>query len=152
MPSEEVAALPAVKVTDGANDAAAGAAGKAGSFDAVDSGASPPASLPFSSSFALRAVDTSDKFVLKALDNSGEGPSPQLAATTVEGELDALAFAMGALWELAAESDVNQVRLARAARACGSRCDRDAAMRWRLSGGTRGAVARRRPPTRECRH
>ena len=66
-------------------------------------------SVPFSSAFTSRSVEDTDKFVLAALASGGEGRSPRVGPG-VEGELDALAFAMGALWELAAESDINQVR------------------------------------------
>ncbi len=71
---------------------------------------------PFSAAFAQRSVEETDKFVLQALVKGGDPPGPQLGIATVPGELDALSFAMGALWELAAESGVNQVR-ARAHRA-----------------------------------
>jgi hypothetical protein len=85
----------------------------------TDSSAPQGSTQPFASSFASRAVDDADKFVLLALDKAtGEGPSPRLGAggAAVPGELDALAFAMGALWELADASDVNQVRRSAARR------------------------------------
>jgi hypothetical protein len=108
-------------------------------------------SQPFASTFASRAVDDADKFVLLALDKaSGEGPSPRLGAGAVPGELDALAFAMGALWELADSSDVNQVSRAFRAHAdahlgaYGRRCTscRVAAPRLAARGG---GLAHKRP-------
>jgi hypothetical protein len=66
---------------------------------------------PHAPTFAQRSVEETDRFVLEALDKAGEageGTTPKGGA--VEGELDALAFAMGALWELAADCDVNQAR------------------------------------------
>ena len=99
-----------------------GAAGlpRVGSFGAVkegewgandDTDLSPLASQPFSAAFAQRSVEQTDVFVLKALGKGGDGlPGPQLDKQTVAGELDALSMVMGALWELAAESDVNQAR------------------------------------------
>ena len=86
---------------------AAGAGGGEASF-------SPTSGAPFSSAFAQRSVEETDRFVLEALVKGGDDPSPRLAANSAEGELDALAFAMGALSELAADDDVNQAR-ARAA-------------------------------------
>ena len=79
-----------------------------------DSGFSPTAGAPFSSAFAQRSVEETDRFVLEALGKSTDDPSPRLGGTA-DGELDALAFAMGALQELADEDDVNQVRAAMAA-------------------------------------
>ena len=82
-----------------------------------DASFSPTAGAPFSSAFAQRSVEETDRFVLEALGKSTDDPSPRLGGTA-DGELDALAFAMGALQELADEDDVNQVRAGRAA-TCG---------------------------------
>jgi hypothetical protein len=65
--------------------------------------------------FQFTAAD-GDGFVLKAL--GAERPQAP-GAKTVAGELDALAFAMGALWELAAENGENQARSRGAARSAG---------------------------------
>ena len=91
--------------------APAGKADSAAWSPAADAG-----SVPFSSAFTSRSVEDTDKFVLAALASGGEGRSPRVGPG-VEGELDALAFAMGALWELAAESDINQVRPRKRAKA-----------------------------------
>lgn len=88
----------------------------AGSAYAGDASFSPTAGAPFSSAFAQRSVEETDKFVLDALTKGGDDPSPRLGAHASDGELDALAFAMGALSELAADDDINQAR-ARCARA-----------------------------------
>jgi len=67
--------------------------------------AGPPAAPR--SAFAQKSVASADGFVLSKLAGHKEAPSQ----AAVPGELDALSLAMGALWELAAESDVNQARL-----------------------------------------
>jgi hypothetical protein len=119
-----------------------------------EAGDAPQPALPFVAAFAHRSVEDPDRFVRDALDKGGEGPSPRLGGGAVEGELDALAFAMGALWELAAESDVNQARArARAPRAsarqqtgnaaCAARRRRSAA-RARAARGLNARCVRRR--------
>jgi hypothetical protein len=86
----------------------------------------PTAGAPFSSAFAQRSVEETDKFVLDALTKGGDDPSPRLGGHG-EGELDALAFAMGALSELANDDDVNQAR----ARRCCARHRRTRALELR---------------------
>jgi hypothetical protein len=65
--------------------------------------------------FTTRTAGDSDTFVLQALGKgSAQDPEPLVGSPKAQaGELDALSFAMGALWELAAENDVNQARGAR---------------------------------------
>ena len=69
--------------------------------------------------FTSRTASDSDVFVLQALAGKGSSldPEPLVGSPKAQaGELDALSFAMGALWELAAENDVNQARVRGAAR------------------------------------
>ena len=65
--------------------------------------------------FTSRTAGDSDVFVLQALGKgSTQDPEPLVGSPKAQaGELDALSFAMGALWELAAENDVNQARVLR---------------------------------------
>lgn len=94
---------PPVKTTAGEKGAAA------------NEGFSPTSGAPFSSAFAARSVEETDRFVMAALGKGGDDLSPRLGANNPgEGELDALAFAMGALSELAADDDLNQARCVRA--------------------------------------
>ena len=92
-----------------------------------DEGMSPTAGQPFSAVFAQRSVKDTGKYALSAL---GKGADAVVAAAGAGGGLarggepDALTLAMSALRELAADSDVNQVRplrhCARALPACRS--------------------------------
>ena len=90
-------------------------AGDWGQANLDDEGMSPTAGQPFSAVFAQKHVAGADAYVMSALgksaangENAGTPGQPRPSAE--EGEPDALTVAMSALRELAADSDVNQVR------------------------------------------
>lgn len=89
------------------------ASGEWGQANLGDEGMSPTAGQPFSAVFAQRSVKDTGKYALSAL---GKGADTSSVAATAGGgpprggEPDALTLAMSALRELAADSDVNQVR------------------------------------------
>jgi hypothetical protein len=76
-----------------------------------DEGMSPTAGQPFSAVFAQRSVKDTGKYALSALGKGTDAAAAGVGGGPARGvEPDALTLAMSALRELAADSDVNQVR------------------------------------------